>query len=232
MKGITQTAVAAGLLLVSVAASAEVSFNAAVTSDYRFRGISQSAKDPAIQGGVDWSDKSGLYLGVWGSTIDFGAGDPDADLEVDLYGGYKWMAAGLEWDAGFIHYAYPGSTSSNDWDFTEVYLGTTFGPVGVKAFYTNNFTGPTDDGALYITASSSIELGQGYTLGLALGHSSGDGVDASIGDSFMDWKVSVSKDFAGFGFNLAYIGSNLDPEVTSDVGNSEGNLVLTITKTF
>ena len=68
-----------------------LSFNAGVVSDYRYRGISQSRLDPAVQGGVDYADKSGFYVGAWGSSIKWikDANGGNAPVEVDLYGGYK-----------------------------------------------------------------------------------------------------------------------------------------------
>lgn len=239
MKTSSKALVAGSLLLASgVAAAADNAFSANIglTSDYRFRGVSQSAQDPALQGGVDFAHGGGLYLGAWGSTIDFDAGpglDPDASLEVDLYGGYKWKGGGLDWDAGFIHYAYPGSDGAFDLPFTEVYVGGAYGPVAVKYYYTNDYTGTTEESAYYLTASGNVDLGGGFTLGLSIGQSGGDGVKATFGDSYTDYKVGVSKDYAGVTFNLAYIDtSGISPDITTDVFNTEGTAVLTVSKTF
>lgn len=235
MKTLCKALVAGGLLLACGVAAADVSYNAAVTTDYRFRGVAQSAKDPAIQGGVDFSDKSGVYLGIWGSTIDFGSGPPDpkADLEVDLYGGYKFKGGGIDWDAGLIHYAYPGSESSFKLPFTELYIGGTYGPVTVKYYYTDDYTGTTTNGASYLVASGGVDLGSGYTLNLSVGQSSGSGIKDSFGKSYTDYKVGVSKEFGGFGFDLSYIDtSGISPNITTDVFNSEGTVVLTVSKSF
>lgn len=228
MKGFTRTVIAGALLAAGAQAAADVSYNAGITTDYRFRGVSQSAQDPAVQGGVDYSHKNGLYLGAWASTIDFGTTDPDADLEIDLYGGYKWKAANIDWDVGLIHYAYPGSTGANDWDFTELYIGGTYGPVNVKYYYADNFTGPGSLSAYYLTAGASFDVGSGYTLAVSAGKSDGD----AFVTGFVDYKIGVSKEFAGFGFNLSYVDTDIDPAITSDEFNSEGKLVLTVTKTF
>ena len=64
----------------------DLSANLGVYSDYRFRGISQTDEGPALQGSLDWSHDSGVYLGTWASNVDFA----DADVEVDLYGGYAF----------------------------------------------------------------------------------------------------------------------------------------------
>lgn len=232
MKTFSKVLVAGGLLLVCGAAAADVSFNAAVTSDYRFRGVSQNAQDPAIQGGADFSDKSGIYLGIWGSQIDFGPGT-DADLEVDLYGGYKFKGAGIDWDAGLIHYAYPGSQGSLDLPFTEIYLGGTYGPVTVKYYYTDDYTGTTTKSASYLVASGGVDLGSGFTLNLSLGQSSGGGIKDSFGKNYTDVKVGVSKEFGGFNFDVSYVDtSGISPDITSDVFNTESTVVLTVSKTF
>lgn len=232
MKTFSKALVAGSLLLACGVAAADVSFNAAVTSDYRFRGVSQNAKDPALQGGADYSDKSGVYLGIWGSMIDFGPGT-DADLEVDLYGGYKFKGAGIDWDAGLIHYAYPGSQGSLDLPFTEIYIGGSYGPVGVKYYYTSDYTGPTTKSASYLVASGGVDLGSGVTLNLSLGQSSGGGIKDSFGKNYTDYKVGVSKEFGGFNFDLSYVDtSGISPDITGDVFNTEGTVVLTVSKTF
>lgn len=228
--------VAGSLMLASGIAAADVSFNAALTSDYRFRGVSQSAQDPAIQGGVDFS-QNGFYLGAWGSTIDFDGGpgnDPDANLEVDLYGGYKWTAAGVEWDVGVLHYAYPGSESAFDLPMTEVYFGGTYGPFFAKYYYTSDYTtNLTDEGAYYLTAGANLDVGNGFTLGLSVGQSGGDGIDEAWGDSYTDYKIGVSKDFAGLTFNVSYVDtSGISPDIEDDLFNTEGTVVLTVSKVF
>jgi uncharacterized protein (TIGR02001 family) len=234
----TKLLVAAVLSAVNVGAFADVSFNVGVTSDYRFRGISQSGKGAAVSGGVDFSDKSGLYLGTWASTIDFDAGpgaDPDANAELDLYGGYKFKAGAIDWDVGAIYYGYPGSDGDFELPFTEVYLGGTYGPISVKYSYTNDFTGLTDGAASYLGVSGTFDLGGGYSLGMSLGESFGDGIKETLNngdDSYIDYKIGVSKEFGGFGFNLSYVGTNIDPEWTTDVFNSEDVFVLTVSKTF
>ena len=77
-------------------------YNVGVASEYRYRAIGQSKGEPALQGGVDYADKSGFYVGAWGSTIkwikDVGG---DANVELDLYGGYKGAVGDVAYDVGF-----------------------------------------------------------------------------------------------------------------------------------
>ena len=104
---------------------------ATLTSDYRFRGISQTDKDPAIQGTIGISHSSGFYVGTWGSSIDdyVAAG---SDQEIDLYAGYKKTINGTTFDGGLLYYFYPGPSSNTD--FFEPYFNVshTFGPVSGK----------------------------------------------------------------------------------------------------
>jgi len=132
-----------------------------------------------------------------------------------------------------IHYAYPGSASSAKLPFTELYIGGTYGPVTVKYYYTDDYTGTTTNGASYLVASGGVDLGSGYTLNLSVGQSSGQGIKDSFGKNYTDYKVGVSKGFGGFNFDLSYIDtSGISPDITTDVFNSEGTVVLTVSKSF
>jgi len=112
--------------------------NIGVVSDYRFRGISQTYKGPAVQGGFDYSHSSGIYLGTWLSNVSGNFYPNGASLEWDLYGGYKFEPVkDLGLDLGVLHYYYPGAryyalngtsltSSGNKFDNTELYLGASY----------------------------------------------------------------------------------------------------------
>ena len=89
-----------------------LSFNVGAVSDYRYRGISQSRLNPALQGGVDYADKSGFYVGAWGSTIKWiqDAGAKDGNVELDIYGGYKGAVGDVSYDVGYLRYQYVSNT--------------------------------------------------------------------------------------------------------------------------
>ena len=130
-----QTATPAAAPAAPAAATSPLSFNIALTSNYKFRGQDQdlsrtSMFKPALQGGVDYAFDSGFYLGNWNSTVNF----PDiagnkAKLEMDFYGGYKFKAGAVELDVGALQYYYPGASKANT---TEVYGAATYGPVTAK----------------------------------------------------------------------------------------------------
>jgi uncharacterized protein (TIGR02001 family) len=110
-----------------------VSGNAAIVTDYRFRGVSLSGGDPAIQGGIDLEHESGFYVGTWGSSID---GGDYGSVELDFYGGWAGeVAPGLELDVGILYYMYPNGLAGADLDYWEPYasVSTTLGPVAATA---------------------------------------------------------------------------------------------------
>ena len=92
-----------------------VSANVGYTTDYVFRGISQSNEDAAVQGGVDFTCGR-FYIGTWGSSIAFGG----SATEIDVYGGVRTKTGPVNWDLGFIYYAYPGASSGADLDYFEL----------------------------------------------------------------------------------------------------------------
>src|SRR5262245_21791049 len=114
----------AGLVMLATASLAHAGLSGTVTavSDYDFRGITQSAQDPALQGSIDYASDAGFYLGAWGSNIDFDVpNDPDCcdgDIEVDLYGGFRG-GKDVTWDVGLVYYTYPGADDIKN--FPEIY---------------------------------------------------------------------------------------------------------------
>jgi len=242
MKNLQKTVIASSLLLVTTGAMAEdtspVSANVAFTNDYVWRGWSQTAEDPALQGGFDYAHPGGFYLGVWGSNVDFAEDtaslginfDEGAQLEVDVYGGYKFKAGSLDMDVGALHYAYPGAAGSLDYDWTEVYAGVGVGGFGAKLWYTNDYTGTSEDNAYYLEANYGMELGQGFGLGLHVGRSDGDFFDGGLEQT--DYSVSVSKTFGGVGFKLSLMDTDTDAEIKSGPFANDGRIVLTVSKSM
>ena len=112
-----------------------------VTSDYVFRGISQTFGNPAAQGNLDFTCGK-FYLGFAASNIDFGV---PGTLELDIYGGYKFNTGKIAWDVGFIYYSYPGMSSLVDADYLELKVGASAeiwkgGTVGATVFYSPEYT--------------------------------------------------------------------------------------------
>jgi uncharacterized protein (TIGR02001 family) len=240
MKTFQKTLLVTSLMAVTAAASAAdptpppVVANVALTTNYVWRGVSQSAKQLAMQGGFDYAHASGFYLGTWGSSINFGNDAPNptdgdgASLELDLYGGYKFKAAGIDWDVGLLAYTYPGSDSSLKYNFTELYVGGTFGPVSVKYFNANDYQGLTEKSGSYLDVAATFDV-EGFALGLHYGKSMGDGVNDAFGKEYSDYKLSIGKTFGGYTVSLAYSDTNLTT-FTNKLGNAEGQVFLTVSR--
>jgi uncharacterized protein (TIGR02001 family) len=223
--------------------------NIAVTTDYVFRGVSQTQGGPALQGGFDYSHASGFYLGVWGSNVEWvSTGYKDNNsLELDLYGGYKGALGEIGYDIGAITYYYPGDqvSGANDPDTTEVYLGLSWKTLSLKYNYTvsDHFVGwgtsskPSGktDGSYYVDLSGTYDLGDGWGL---LGHVGYQDVKDNDDASYTDWKIGVSKD-VGFGvFTLAYSDTDADKKAYTWTDGShkeevaESRVFLTFSKSF
>ena len=119
-----------------------VSANVGYTTDYVFRGISQSNEEAAVQGGVDFTCGR-FYIGTWGSSIAFGNG-----TEINVYGGVRTKTGPVNWDLGFIYYAYPGASSGADLDYFELKVAASGevwkgGTLGGTVFYSPEYTGDT-----------------------------------------------------------------------------------------
>ncbi|MGH8810134.1 MAG: TorF family putative porin, partial [Noviherbaspirillum sp.] len=133
----------------------EVSFNASVTSDYRYRGISQTRLKPALQGGADYThNPSGFYAGTWLSTIKWikDAGG-DSDIEWDVYGGKRGeLGADVTYDVGVLTYVYPSNKLNPSANTTEIYGQLGYGPAYVKYSHslTNLFGFVDSEGSGYL----------------------------------------------------------------------------------
>ncbi len=217
-------AVCAMLIAVPSIVSAEhsLSANVALTTDYVWRGISQTDEDPAIQGGFDWEHSSGFSAGVWGSNVDFG---DDASMELDLYAGFSKEFNGVALSIGFIHYNYP---DESDLNFNEINFGIGYGPVSAMVSYTDEF-GEGAEEAIYYELGADFDLPVG---GLALGlHAGYYDIDSSDGESYADVKIALSKEVQGFGFELAYTDTDLSK--TKCGGDTcGGRAIFTVSKSF
>lgn len=200
-------------------ASAQVEFagNAAVVSDYTYRGISQTLEEPAVQGGIDASLPEGLYLGVWGSSVNFGedlAAGARAQVELDVYGGIARSHAGFDLDLGGIYYAYPGAAESRNYNFFELAasLGRAFGPVsaGISGAWSPDFYAASGTG-LY--GSGNLSFGMPNTpisLDGSLGYQSIEDNGAFGTPDYMTWSAGASVDVLGLGIGAGLTGTDLD----------------------
>jgi uncharacterized protein (TIGR02001 family) len=184
---------------------ADVAFNVGAVSDYRYRGISQSRLKPALQGGVDFA-AGGLYVGAWMSTIkwvkDGGGG---ADVELDLYGGYKGeITKGLSYDVGVLAYQYPGHDLAVSPNTTEIYAALSYGPVTAKYSHsvTNLFGFSDSKGSGYVDLSATFEITDGWMLTPHIGRQTVKNLGVA---SYTDASLTLSKDFSGFVVSLTAV---------------------------
>ena len=154
-----------------------LSYNIGGVTEYRYRGISQSGKKPALQGGIDFAHKSGFYLGTWASTIRW-IKDSSSNgvslkgpVEIDVYGGYKGtLSDTFSFDVGGLEYWYAGNNLKNltgvNANTFELYGGITAGPATLKYSHatTNLFGAPNSKGSGYLDLSANFDLGNGLSL--------------------------------------------------------------------
>jgi len=190
----------------------EFSANAAIVSDYVFRGISQSDENFAMQGGFDVAHESGLYTGLWASGVDFNDND-EANIEVDVYAGYGGEIDNVSYDVGALYYAYPSANDSLNYDFWEVYgsLGYDFGMVNttVGLNYSPEYFGDSGD-ALYTHFDIEAPLPNNFTLSAGIGHQSIDDNAAFGVPDYTDWNVALGYDWDKFNVSLTYHDTDLD----------------------
>ena len=209
--------------------------NVAMTSEYFFRGLSQSGNGtPAVQGGLDYAHTSGLYVGTWGSNVDFS----DARVEIDIYGGYKTElgSTGLLLDVGGIYYAYPSADNAanrgRDLNFFEVYgkIGYDFGFAlpSFKLSYSPDYQSESGT-SLYSDFSVDVPLGQYFVLGLHAGYSSIDKNANWSTRDYWDYGVSIGTNVFGLDLKAAYIGNDL-PDANC-IGECD-RFIFTVSKTL
>ena len=178
-----------------------ISGGIAVVSDYRFRGVSLSDKDFAVQPTITIKHESGLYLGAWASNV---ANNPGDDVELDIYAGFAGGDA-VTYDVGATYYVYPGVSAFNYAELTGK-LGTTVGPVtlgGILAYApSQDGTGNTDN--IYVGGNASFAIPSTpltFTSSLGL-------EDGAFGNNKIDWSLGVTASVSGFTLGASYVDTN------------------------
>lgn len=218
-----------------------LAFNAGVVSDYRYRGISQSRLEPALQGGVDYSDKSGFYVGAWGSTIKWIKDNSTTSvsvkgpLELDIYGGYKGAVGDVAYDVGFLRYEYVSNTldkrspSYVNANTNEVYGAVTYGLFTAKYSHalSDLFGTPDSKNSYYLDLSANFDLGDGYTLTPHVGRQS---IKNSNAYSYNDYALTLTKDLGnGLSASGALVGTNADKDLyVTPAGKFTGKSALVV----
>jgi uncharacterized protein (TIGR02001 family) len=232
MKNVKWLVASVALAVAGVANAGDLSMTVTATSDYDFRGVTQTAQDPALQLSVDWAAENGLYVGAWGSNVDFGD-CCDENVELDLYAGFAGGdEEGLTYDVGGVYYMYPGA---DDLDYPEIYAGVAYGMFDAKLWYSWDFFA-LDEDAYYIEGNMNVPLPAEFGLALHVGYSDGTVFDDFEGyESYFDYSVGITRSFGGFDFELKWVdGSDwkaLDG-TPGDVLSSEARVILSVSTTL
>lgn len=203
-----------------------LSYNVGVISDYRYRGISQSRLKPAVQGGIDFSHTSGLYVGTWASSIQWvkDAGG-NANVELDIYGGYKGTTGPVGYDVGVLTYQYPGHDLAVSPVTTEIYAAGTMGPATLKYSHalTNTFGFADSKNSGYLDLSATFDVGNGFSVVPHVGHQRIAGAGNGV-FSYTDYSLTVTKDFGnGLALSAAVLGTDVaDGVYVTPAGKNTG----------
>jgi len=214
----------------------ELSGTLTLTTDYTFRGITQSDENPAVQGSVDWSNDLGkgfgVYLGTWASNVDFNDGS-ESSTEFDFYGGITYELEKWSFDVGVIHYTYPGASNNLNYNFTEgmAAIGYDFDVVSLQGsvnFTSENF-GDTGD-AQYYKLAADAPLPYEFSLSAHIGHQSiEDNANFGVPD-YADWSVGLGYTIENFDLSLQYIDTDLDKTECAD--GCSASLVFSVGRSF
>ena len=234
-----KTLVVALLALLPVLANAQLTANIGVTSNYKFRGQDQDtsknkAFKPALQGGLDYAfGESGWYIGNWNSSVDW---LPRNKVEVDLYGGYKFKAAGADMDVGVLTYIYPRNTLGNT---TELYYAATVGPLTAKYSHaiSEDYFGFADTkfnsrfkgrNSGYLNLALAQEIAPKTTLKASVGYTRFSSDIAA--PNYVDYSVGAAYDLGtGFSVSGAVAGAN-KRAFYGDI--NKARLIVSLNKTF
>jgi uncharacterized protein (TIGR02001 family) len=202
MKNSIVLATAVASVLTSGIAAAELTANAAIASNYIWRGITQTQNQAAGQGGIDWGHDSGFYVGTWLSNVDF-TPVGQKGYEMDVYAGFGGEAGGLGYDLGVITYQYPMEPNIN---FTELYVSGTMSIVTIGVNYTvdagaANKDAAFDSGDMYVSGSLNFPVSKSDVslyVGSYMFDADGTGAGKAGDINYSHYGASISKD--GFTF--------------------------------
>lgn len=208
------------------------SASVALSSEYVWRGYSNSDEKPAISGSFDYSHSSGFYAGTWASNVEYG---DEAVAEVDIYAGFasEFGESGIGYDVGVLRYIFPGE----DYNWNEVYGSLSYSYFSVGVAHSSNVYNSDEDGT-YWSAGFDYDLPYGLALSAGVGYYDYDDevfVDdngVSIGDSATDWRLGISKEFAGFTWDITYTETDSDGEDLYGEELAEDRFIFSVSSSF
>jgi uncharacterized protein (TIGR02001 family) len=199
--------------------AAEMTGNVTLTSDYAFRGISQTEESAALQAGLSLTDTSGFYLTLWGSNVDFLT---QGTLELDVMLGWSGAIRG-DWsaDIGVMRYGYPNSTIDGA-NFYEVYGSLSYQNLTVGLAYSDDYFANSGN-FIYLHANYAYALTDNLTLELHLGQNEYNDNSAS----YMDWSVGLSTELFDTTLSLTYVDTDIKQLYLADK-----RIIIAIAKRF
>ncbi len=228
MKKLISAATFGAVVLSTGIAQAGVTANLGVTSNYLWRGVTQTDNRPAVQGGVDYAHDSGFYAGTWLSNVDFGT----TGFELDLYAGWSGEFSGFTLDLGYIQYMYPAHNRTEAPDFGEIYGTVGWGPLSTGIYY-DVFSQEFDDagndlvGSWYVPLSFDWNFENVGNLGDVGLKVFGGYYDINDSGSYFHWGVGLSKPTDKFGtFGIQYEQANTSDDADNTFSVDEDAMVL------
>jgi uncharacterized protein (TIGR02001 family) len=202
------------------------SASVALSSDYMWRGVTQTDNEPSISGSFDYAHASGFYAGTWASNVDFG---DSVSTEIDIYAGFgnDIGDTGFSYDVSVLRYIYPDSKPDYSWNEYAASVGYSFFSFGIA--YSDDVYGTDEDGIYY-------SIGFDYDLPMDIALSAGYGFydyDNATGlKDAADYRIGISKEMIGFGFDLTYVDTDKDNETNWGKAATDGRVVFTISKSM
>jgi uncharacterized protein (TIGR02001 family) len=225
------------LAMSAAAVHADVTGTVTATTDYDFRGFTQTAQKPALQGSLDYTHASGFYAGAWGSNIDFGNHSSDccrdANVELDIYAGWRGGTT-IAYDLGAIYYSYPGAETQyggHTINYPEIYAGATYKWLTGKIFYSWDF-GATKQSAEYYSLDAAVPLPASFGFTAHTGFSDGNYWGSN---NYFDWSAGFTYAMGNFALSLKWVdGSDFKPgnDVPHDVFSTDPRAIFSISTTF
>lgn len=205
-KSLVLGSVLAAATMASTATLADVTANIGVTSNYQWRGVTQSGNESAVSGGLDYSHESGFYAGTWVSSLGGG------QYEQDLYAGYGGEASGISYDVGYTMYMYPIDKDA-ELDFSEIGVSVGYGPLTFYAAKTvATEASGTDKDATYYSLNLAGDINKDFGYSLTFGSYTGDDLLGYTGDDYTHVAAAISKG----DFTFSYEKNNVDNAVMVD----------------
>jgi len=203
----------------------------AFKTEYSLRGRSQSDEKPALQGNITWNHDRGVYVGVWGSNVDFNDGD-QTQVEIEYFAGYNGKIDSFGWGGGAVYYTYPGADSGLDYDYFELFgsLGYDFEVLSLKGSvnYSPDFFGGNGDG-IYVKLDARVPLPHDFNLN---GHGGYQAIEdnATFVPDYYEGAIGLGYSWdEGLDFNLEWIETDLDK---GDCAGCAGRGIFSVSMSF